>query len=350
MPTVLSVENAFTETRLSWSWGNSIHQLIDRLPHYDFVRIRRGLYQCENEACRAVHVFPLDKALQEHFDILLPQNHDGIRYIDRRDKTVLRIGGLFMQPKLDPNRYAEDFKNVGAIIATNEQLASFARPVNETVTVIPNGVDLDHFRPGPHFPNRADRPFTIGFAGNIDGMGGPYKGYKFFVQAEVNLAMDGVRAKKAFYRVGQIAHEEMPEKFYWEIDALILPSQGEGCSNVVTEALACGVPVICTKTGFHGESLTDYENVLYITRDLETDSPETTEQICNAVRRLMHEPDLYRRLAENGRAFAVEHHDVRKVAAAYDAVFQGILARIAERTVNHECASQRQTGQSGHPG
>jgi len=336
MASILSIEN-----ELRWSWSNSFPQLIACLPAYDVVRIRRGLFSCENPSCGATCMFPVDRDLEEHFDLLLTQNHDGARYISRRDKTVLRIGGLHMKPNMDPDRYAEDFRNVGAIIATNDQLAGFALRVNPNITVIPNGVDLDRFRPGPTFPDRPERPFTIGFAGNIDGMGGPYKGWKYFVQAQVNLAIDGVQQKYVLYRHNQIPHDEMPEQFYHQIDALILPSQGEGCSNVVTEALACGVPVIMTKTGFHGERLTDYENVVYITRDLETASPETTDQICHAVRRLMHEPELYKRLAQKGREFAVEHHDVRQVAAQYDKVFQGLLA--PERMAHHEFACTEST-------
>ncbi len=336
MTTILSVENALT-----WSWSNSIHQLIDRLPAYEFVRIRRGLFFCEHQPCGAVFAFPLDRDLEDFFNLILLQNHDGIRYMTRRDKAVLRIGGMDMQPNLDPTKYYNDFRNVGAIIATNEQLADFARPVNPHVSVIANGVDLDHFRPGPTFPDRPQRPFTIGFAGNVHGMGAPYKGWKHFVEAGINLAPEGVKTKYLLHLHNQIPHDDMPEKFYHQIDALILPSQGEGCSNVVTEALACGVPVICTKVGFHGEKLVDYENVVYITRNLNTESPQTTEEICNAVRRLMREPDLYRRLSQNGRNFAIEHHDVRKVAAAYDAVIQGVLARIAERTADHGSSSQQ---------
>lgn len=240
-----------------------------------------------------------------------------------------------MHPNLDPSRYDGDFRAVGAIIATNEALAAIARPANEHVTVIPNGVPLDKFRPGPHFPHRGDRPFTLGFAGNVAGQGADYKGWKYFAQAAVDLRVEcAVEQRYLLHACNQIPHADMPEKFYYIIDALILPSRGEGCSNVVTEALACGVPVIMTKVGFHGEQLTDGEQVLYIERDLEGDSPQTTEQIKAAVRRLIAEPDLYERLARNGRAFAERHHDVRTVAAMYDQVFQGILARrgAAERT------------------
>ncbi len=349
-PAVLSIEN-----ELAWSWGNAILDLIPRLPAYEFVRVRRGLYYCQHESCGAAHVFPVDEGLENHFNLILIQNHDGVRYLKHREKTVMRIGGIVMTAKLDPNRYAEDFKKVGAIIATNELLASFARPVNPNVTVIPNGVDLDLFKPRPGFPERPQRfddngrpvTFVIGFAGNIDGMGNRYKGWKYFMQAGVYLGMEGVGTKYVLYRHNQIPHDRMPEDFYHQIDALILPSQGEGCSNVITEALACGVPVICTKVGFHGEKLVHYDNVVYIDRNPDTVSSETTDQICAAVRRLMREPELYRRLSVNSRAFAVEHHDVRQVALQYDRVFQSILS---ERTAKHDGSGHEQTHRPGDLG
>lgn len=235
-----------------------------------------------------------------------------------------------MSNHLDPTRYYGDFRAVGAIIATNDQLAGFARPVNEHVAVIPNGVPLDRFRPRENFHRRSSTDtFTLGFAGNVTGMGGEYKGYRHFVQACCNLTKYGVQPKYLLHAHNQIAHDQMPEGFYHQIDALVLPSRGEGCSNVVTEALACGVPVICTQRGFHGERLTDGQQCLYIQRELDPtiDSPQTTRQIEQAVCRLMSEPDLYERLARNGRAFAEQNHDVRQVAAMYDEVFRGLIAR-----------------------
>jgi len=322
MPTVLSIEN-----NLSWSWAMIVQQLKKHLDGYEFVRITRGQFPCQNVRCGAVHMYPLDVDLQDHFNILLPQNHDGVRHLDDefRAKTIVRFGGLFMQPNLDPSKYQNDFRSVGAVIATNDALADIARPANANVTVIPNGVPLDLFCPADPNPN-FDPPFTIGFAGNTWGEGGKYKGWRYFVQAGVDMHAEGVEQLHLLHRVNQIPHDNMPKEFYHKIDALILPSQGEGCSNVVTEALACGVPVIMTKVGFHGERLTDGENVLYIERDLEGESKKTTVQIKAAVRRLMSEPDLRTRLAKNGRAFAEQYHDVRQVAALYDKVFRSILS------------------------
>jgi glycosyltransferase involved in cell wall biosynthesis len=309
---VLSIENA-----LSWSWGITIQALRRFLPEYEVIRILRGQFQCQNPRCGAFAHYPVDEELIKHFDVILPQNHDGTRYIKHRRKVCARIGGLDMtNPAFDPTKYHRDFEQVGAVIATNQMLYDIAAPVCPHTTLIPNGVDLEAFK---SLEARPDRPFTIGFAGNTWGQGADYKGWKFFVQASVDLRQEGVEQLFLIHNHNQIAHAEMPEGFYHKIDALILPSRGEGCSNVVTEALACGVVCVLTKVGYHGEMLTDGLNCLFIDRD--------TEQIKTAIRRLIAEPDLRDRLAINGRAFAEDHHDVRMIAAEYDKVFKGILER-----------------------
>jgi glycosyltransferase involved in cell wall biosynthesis len=132
---------------------------------------------------------------------------------------------------------------------------------------------------------------------------------------------DGVEQRHLLHNANQIPHCEMPSGFYHLIDALVLPSRGEGCSNVVSEALACGVPVLLTKVGFHGEMLQDKVNCLFVERD--------TDSIIEAVRHLIANPDLRRILAINGRKFAEEHHDVRKIAVMYDDIFKKILNHTA---------------------
>lgn len=219
-------------------------------------------------------------------------------------------------------RYAKDFERVAHIVATNRQLYEIAKTANSNCTIIPNGVDLDFFKPPTPNPN-FDRKFMIGFAGNIWGGGADYKGWMYYVKAATRLTIDGVEQRHLLHNSNQIPNAHMPEKFYHLIDALILPSRNEGCSNVVTEALACGVPCLLTRVGFHGEMLKDEKNCLFIERD--------EDSIIEAVRRLLKDPDLRTRLAVNGRKFAEEHHDVRNVAAEYDRIFQSILARNARK-------------------
>jgi glycosyltransferase involved in cell wall biosynthesis len=311
---VLSIEN--WEPESSWSWGLVIGRLIKALKdEYKFVRIRRGEFGCQNPKCREVFSHTVDVGLCDDFDILFAQNIDTIKMIPRGEKILARIGGMHMGHP-DKDRYKADLQRVGAVIGTNKQLLEIGQRANDNCHLIPNGVDLTHFKPAAQEPREG---ILLGFAGNIMGGGQDYKGWNPFLLAATRLMTYGVEYMYLLHGKNQIPNAEMPEKFYHRIDALVLPSRGEGCSNVVSEALACGVPVLLTKVGFHGEMLTDQENCLFIERN--------EDSIIEAVQRLINDLDLRARLQRNGRLFAEQYHDVNKIAAKYDEVFKSILQR-----------------------
>jgi hypothetical protein len=260
--------------------------------------------------------------LVDYFDLTLLQNVDAIKQVkERRDRCIVRMGGMVINKKAPANRYDEELARAGAVIATNGQLHEIAARCNDQAYLIPNGTDLELFRPGEPNPNY-ERQFTVGFAGNIWGLGLQYKGYKYYVQAVTRL-FDQVKTKQCLHAHSQIPHNKMPEDFYHKIDCLVLPSVGEGCSNVIMEALACGVPVICTKVGFHGERLIDGDDVIFIERDV--------QQIMDAILKLKDNRALRERLAFNGRLFAENHHDINRIAAQYDAVFQDIFKKLNQK-------------------
>jgi glycosyltransferase involved in cell wall biosynthesis len=81
------------------------------------------------------------------------------------------------------------------------------------------------------------------------------------------------------------------------------------------EALACGIPVITTSTaGFHGEMLENGKNVLFCERSVES--------VQGCIEWLIKDRQLYERLRINGRSFAEEHHNIKRIAKEYDALFQ----------------------------
>jgi len=214
-------------------------------------------------------------------------------------------------------RYDAELKKVGAIIATNQQLYEIGKRVNPNTFLIPNGTDLSRFKPAD--PNlNFKRQFTVGFCGNTWGQGLDYKGYQFYVQATIRIYGE-VEGKKLLHAYKKIKHENMPEKFYHLIDCLVLPSRGEGCSNIIVEALACGVPVLCTKVGYHGEMLQDRKTCLFIERDV--------QNIMDRIMELKNNPALRIELSENGRKFAEEHHDIKKIAIEYNRIFKMILTK-----------------------
>ena len=289
-----------------WSWGFTLRELIKRMFQYKFVKI---LWQPGRM---------VDDDLVDHFDITMVQNLDNIKSIKNKSKVVSRIGGFFVDKDNASNRFDLELSQVAAVIATNNKLYEVGKRINKNTFMIPNCVDLDLFKPDPERIFITSKPFVVGFAGNIRGVGMNYKGYKYYVDATIGM-YPKVKTFNLLFGHNQIPHEEMPEKFFNKIDCLILPSIDEGCSNTVMEALACGVPVLLTKVCFHGERLEDGLNCLFIKRDI--------NDIIEKITILMNNPSLRKRLSFNGRYFAKGHHDINKMVTEYNKVFNLVLKK-----------------------
>lgn len=144
------------------------------------------------------------------------------------------------------------------------------------VTVIPNGVDLERFAPAPRAPARAAlgllaSDFVVGFVGRLE----PVKRLPVLLRAaaaarsavpdlRVVLAGDGderaALAKLAAElgiaeRVTFLGMRRDLPAVYPAMDVLCLPSRAEGCSRVLLEAAACGVPLLATPVGAAPEVL-----------------------------------------------------------------------------------------------
>ncbi len=143
------------------------------------------------------------------------------------------------------------------------------------MVVVPNGVDTDLFAPAVDFGKEwrtqwdvPDRGILIGIVGRID----PMKGYEVFLEAAAGLARDRADVWFICLGTGPVAYKErliaravqlgVQPRFRWvghcddmrraynALDILSSPSVfGEGFSNVVGEAMACGVPCVVTDVG-----------------------------------------------------------------------------------------------------
>jgi len=192
---------------------------------------------------------------------------------------------------------------------------------------IPNGVDLNVFRPG----NGSDSGYPtrrLLAVGNLK----PEKGFPLLLEAikiliseypDFRLSIVGSGPEESRLRVecsqlgiqdnvtflGAIPHSEMPEH-YRRVDAFCLSSVREGCPNVILEALATGIPVAATKVGGVPELVRDGVNGFLA----EDHSPEA---IAHAIVRVLEgiwNPDEIRSTVE-GRSWD-------KVADEIQGVFQ----------------------------
>jgi len=143
----------------------------------------------------------------------------------------------------------------GIIVKSANLLNALPANVNRSkVKVIPNGVDLERFRPveqgqcRSYLKWRPDR-FHVLFSSSA---GNPCKRPELAVAAVTALRGLGVPTELHF--LTGILPEEVP---LWlnASDALILTSLTEGSPNVVKEALACNLPVVSVPVGDVSEQI-----------------------------------------------------------------------------------------------
>jgi glycosyltransferase involved in cell wall biosynthesis len=144
----------------------------------------------------------------------------------------------------------------------------------ERIVVIPNGIDTERFHPDPGARSRIRSEWEIGKHEKLIGLVGrldPMKDHPIFLEAVALLA--NTRKDARFVCVGggpdeyqaklQMitkslgleerllwvgAREDMPA-VYNALDIVVSSSYGEGLSNVIGEAMACGVPCVVTNVG-----------------------------------------------------------------------------------------------------
>lgn len=115
------------------------------------------------------------------------------------------------------------------------------------VRIIPNGVDLERFRPLPGQECRSLLGWADdGFHAVFHDRGDPDKRLDLATAACDELGRRGVPVRLHLMR--SLAHDEVPQ---WlnGADALLLTSLHEGSPNTVKEALACDRPVVATDVG-----------------------------------------------------------------------------------------------------
>lgn len=229
--------------------------------------------------------------------------------------------------------------NAGAI----RQRFHGSRGWAKSVTIL-NAVDTREFSPAvPREPFRREMELTpdvpaVGIVGRI-GLG---KGHETFVEAAIGLvhagapgqflvvgdplfAEDGWRADALRRRVkdARVEHrirflgfrEDIPQ-IMRGLDVLVLASDAEPCGRVLFEAMASGTAVVATGTGGTPEIVRDGLEGLLV-------PPRDAAALAGAIRRLVDDPPLRRRLGQAGVArvqaeFTIERHVARTLEVYED--------------------------------
>lgn len=288
-----------------WSWGVIARHLKECITDYDIQSV--DFNQWRKHGCQDIKE-----------DMILSQNVVQLEYLYNPEKTIARLGGnrSFDRKFNQVRDYLRNMSKCYAVVATNSNLADIGKTVNPNTHLIPNGIDLTKWKPQKSKFWHPRSPI-VGFVGNISSEEkSDYKGFPQLQQAcrELHLAL-----LPALYKQRQIPHHRMLHDFYYKIDVFVLPTIGEGSNNSLIEALSAGIPVITTRTaGYHGETMEHGENVLFCER-----TPESIKEQLSA---LIDNPSLLRKLSENGRKYAIAHHDINIIADKYRKIFNAYFA------------------------
>ena len=216
-----------------------------------------------------------------------------------------------------------------AVVANSRSLMELANKSDPLhYKVIPNGIDTTFYCPDTETLN-IQKPCEFLFVGRMQ----PQKNlfYLFDRIAELknktnkpfifNIAGDGyLRTDLESYSLklgikpNIIFHGWLDKTqllaLYQKADCIVNPSLYEGMSNVLLEAMACGLPVIASNVTGNDE-LVDHKLTGYL---FNLDKPEDLIQLLLSV---VEDPRLIKSLGVKARNHVIENYSWQKVAAEY---------------------------------
>ena len=205
---------------------------------------------------------------------------------------------------------------------SSEKIVQFYNVDGTKIRVVPNGVDLEKFKPREKSEIvkhriRADNKQRVLFVGRLV----PRKGLSFLIEAaaqvvkenketEFIVAGDGPLKNHliAFSRkqgvfdnfvfLGNVPDETLPA-LYRRTDVFALPSTQEGQGLALLEAQATGKPVVAFNVGAISESVLNRKTGLLVRPD--------ADELADAILNLLSNESLRKRMGHYGREFVSEN-------------------------------------------
>jgi glycosyltransferase involved in cell wall biosynthesis len=191
---------------------------------------------------------------------------------------------------------------------------------------IPNGVDISIYKPvssaeKKELRNHLGLPqnFLVLYCGRL----APEKGLEWLLSAwnqfkhkgKANLILIGSGEEEE--KLKKMADESVifrsfipdPLQYYQVANALVLPSNTEGLSNSMLEAMACGLPVIAARVGAAPEVITHRQTGFLV-------SPGNSPELLNALEIIYENQALSNEIGNNGIEVVRYNYPLEKTVKA----------------------------------
>jgi polysaccharide biosynthesis protein PelF len=249
------------------------------------------------------------------------------------------VGEVFVTPKHLTTRF------VGVCAAIRDAAAALLPGRPQHVLEIPSMVDLAAFDPAHRSAVRAewgvpDGVPAIGCVGRLDRRKraedfvraaalvqadqpearflviGGVSGFDPEYAGEVRALADELALNRVLTFLGD--RSDVP-RLLSGLDVLVLTARGEGMPHVIAEAGAAGLPVVATPEHGSAEQITDGVSGLFVPH-------ESPAAVAAALRRLIAEPALRRRLGDNLRRKVEREYSVTAVLPRWEALLAETIA------------------------
>lgn len=220
--------------------------------------------------------------------------------------------------------------------ATQDLLSEGFRP--DQITHIPNGVEVDRIQPR--------QSYALKNAAHILYVGRLHSSKKIDVLLDAlallnvqdcpwHLTLVGSgRERETLIRQTQelglsdrvhfAGQTKDVNPFLQQVDVFVLPSQTEGISNALLEAMAVGLPCIVTDNPGNRRVFSDAAVGLLVPVD-------DVSALATAVESLIKDSTLRERLGRAARHHVVTHFDINYVAATYKSLYSEIITEAREK-------------------
>lgn len=248
--------------------------------------------------------------------------------------------GRFAASLADTFAFKSAHFNLGNCLAVTTEMVSNGGCSPGKSHTIYNGVDSHRFHPGISAAWRRevgwdDSHIVFGVVANFYA----YKRHIDFVQAASLILQRHQRAR--FVMVGtdygtrdailrEISARDLsahlrvlpshmsPEQIFAGLDVLVCPSESEGFSNVLLEAMACAKPVIATNVGGNPELVQEGDSGFLV-------SARSPQAIAEAAEKLISDPRRRLDMGWRGRQRVERHFGIERMVKAHEDLYRRLL-------------------------
>jgi glycosyltransferase involved in cell wall biosynthesis len=197
----------------------------------------------------------------------------------------------------------DSYRHEFRYLTTSQWVQDRLRELHVDPVPVPPGIDSSRWHPVDGVEREDDVLLAVGRTNPLKNFPLTAEAYKSLPEAErPRLWLFGVEPEVGS-DLGATYFEKPSDaevnELYNKATALVQTSRHEGFCLPLLEAMAAGLPVICTDSDGNRDFIEDGVNCLLV--------EDNAESVAAAIKRLFADPDLRARLAEGGRKTAADY-------------------------------------------